>query len=54
MSGTTASRSRSTRRSDALDDASAENLERLSAYAKALVSERSDELDRLVSLLDPG
>jgi predicted acylesterase/phospholipase RssA len=41
-------------RSNALDDASAENLERLHAHARALVDARSADLDELVMLLDPG
>jgi uncharacterized protein len=38
-------------RSDALDDASEENLNRLDAYARELVDARADELDRLIALL---
>jgi uncharacterized protein len=38
-------------RSDALDDASEDNLERLDAYARQLVGEHADELDDLVTLL---
>jgi hypothetical protein len=40
-----------TQASDALDDASPENLERLRAQAHALVAENSAALDRLVELL---
>jgi hypothetical protein len=39
--------------SDALDDASAANLERLHAHARALADERSADLDALVTLLEP-
>ena len=41
-------------RSNALDDASPDNLDRLYGHARALVRARSADLDELASVLSPG